>query len=288
MTLKGLNWRKGLFRLWLLLSVLWVVAIGTFGLYPAMSRYIERVKASHELQSLRASINYKFLEEPGEKPNGDSFGKSQPSGRPALKGLTDDQMQALKKVLSRVSPDFAGLPEAEQTKVISYFNAHYFTPRPRGKSYKVQESHTGVTVVFDWYQAEPPPSETSLFDEVFRLSLGQQEIIWDKSSMPRKHGEDLSSMTDEELAKKAGIPLDEFQPIWAVPSRHEKLSDSESALLSKLHRMGELKKSMESRKNGKQELLFFFGITLSPPIAVLILGIGFMWVFSGFAPKQSG
>jgi hypothetical protein len=52
--------------------------------------------------------------------------------------------------------------------------------------------------------------------------------------------------------------------------------------------MGELKKSMESRKNGKQELLFFFGITLSPPIAVLILGIGFMWVFSGFAPKQSG
>jgi hypothetical protein len=63
MSLRGLNWRKGLFRLWIFLSLLWIVGVGAFDLYPATSRYIEGVKSTHELQFFRASVSYTFLEE---------------------------------------------------------------------------------------------------------------------------------------------------------------------------------------------------------------------------------
>ena len=237
MTLRDRNWRKGLFRLWLFLSVLWIVAVGFLCLYPATSRYIESLKAAHELQSLRTSISYAFLEvnetdRSAAKSEGDIF----------------DEL------------------EAESRR-------------------KVQESHTGVTVAFEWYENRSPTAAD--LDEVFRAALGQREIISTKPSLSQRHGKDLSSTTDKELKRKAGSPQD-FQPLWRVPFRHEKLSDNESALLSKLQRIGVLEKNLEFLKNSKQDFLFSIGMCVLPPIAVLILGIGLMWVFLGFAPRRKG
>jgi hypothetical protein len=39
MTLKHLNWRKGLFRLWLVASFIWIVAFGVFRVYPTVTNY---------------------------------------------------------------------------------------------------------------------------------------------------------------------------------------------------------------------------------------------------------
>lgn len=58
MILRDLNWRKGLFRLWLFLSAIWIVTISILGLFPATSRYIQNVKAARELKSLPTSINF--------------------------------------------------------------------------------------------------------------------------------------------------------------------------------------------------------------------------------------
>jgi len=96
MPLKGLNWRKGLFRLWLFSSALWIVTMGIFCLYPATSRYIEGVKAAHGLETLRASISYKFLEEPHNKSHSDTSGQTPPlpskvSPREALPGTRTDK-----------------------------------------------------------------------------------------------------------------------------------------------------------------------------------------------------
>jgi DMSO reductase anchor subunit len=38
---------------------------------------------------------------------------------------------------------------------------------------------------------------------------------------------------------------------------------------------------------GCHELLPCSGMTLLPPVIALLLGMGFVWVFSGYAPKQN-
>jgi len=56
MTLRGLNWRRGLFRLWLIASLLWVAAISVLWLGPATYRYIESVRAKREISFLKAKL----------------------------------------------------------------------------------------------------------------------------------------------------------------------------------------------------------------------------------------
>ena len=41
-----------------------------------------------------------------------------------------------------------------------------------------------------------------------------------------------------------------------------------------------------SKNFSKHDLLFDLGITFLPPVIALVFGIGFMWAFSGFVPKQ--
>jgi hypothetical protein len=49
MSLRDLNWRKGFFRLWLLASLIWIVAFGIVGVYPATMDYIESTKAERQV-----------------------------------------------------------------------------------------------------------------------------------------------------------------------------------------------------------------------------------------------
>jgi hypothetical protein len=45
-----LNWRKGLFRLWILASSTWIVIFGILNLKPAIGHLIQSVEAERELQ----------------------------------------------------------------------------------------------------------------------------------------------------------------------------------------------------------------------------------------------
>jgi hypothetical protein len=233
MFFRDLNWRKGFFRLWLFFSALWIVAMGVLGLYPATSRYIEMVKGTHELQFLRASISYAFLEV-----------KETDSDAAKLKGNIFDEV--FKKSLK-----------------------------------KVQEAQTGVTVTFQWWEKQPP-TEADL-DEVFLSALYRPNT--------KEKTEGVTKLSDSELislAQEKGILEDDWTPRFSIHDRSDqKLFDNEVALASRLQRLRGLKQLSESRQNSKQDFLSSLGMTVLPPVAVLILGICLMWVFSGFAPKQS-
>jgi len=101
------------------------------------------------------------------------------------------------------------------------------------------------------------------------------------------------SATVKILSPPKGYIIDPFDPTeegvscTILSRRDQKLSENEIALASKLQRIRELKEILESRKNSKQDVLFSLGMTLFPPVAVLILGMGLMWVFSGFVPKPN-
>lgn len=46
---------RGLFRLWVLVSMTWILVFVTVRLYPATSKYIQAVKATHQLQRLKST-----------------------------------------------------------------------------------------------------------------------------------------------------------------------------------------------------------------------------------------
>ena len=150
MSLRDLNWRKGFSRLWLFFSVLWIVTIGIVALYPSTSRYIENVNTSRELQTLRASISYKFLEEPDNNSHSDASGQTAPlpskvSPSEALPGMGTGNKES----------------QSDEWKVVSVAPI---------KRYKAEELQTGVTVTFEWYETQPPTERD--FDDVFCVALG--------------------------------------------------------------------------------------------------------------------
>jgi hypothetical protein len=271
MSLRDLNWRKGLFRLWLFLSAIWIAMTGILGLYPATSRYIETVKAAHELKSLRATVSYTFLESQDNKSQAatgivDPWKKSQPEAAVMPKTLTDDQMAALlqqsPKPAQKVPSD--GLTDDQVSAVLkgeAKLPAGYSLDE---KHYNVRESQTGVTVTFVWYNAQPP-GQTDL-DEVFTSFLGQQYIRWDPDPNPTPN---------------------DWRPRWSTPRRKVKLSENESCLVSKLQRIRELEKILDSLKSTRQDFLVALSTVFLPPLALLVFGTGLLWALSGFAPKQN-
>jgi len=276
MTLRDRNWRKGLFRLWLFLSVLWIVAVGVLGLYPATSRHIESVKAAHELQSLRASINYTFLDKnPGSKIDLESERKT---------GKSDERIA---KELGAVRGYDVADAVAKGRSYADILNELSKISLP-GVRYEVEESQTGVTIIFVWYEAQPPNQKD--LDDVFGVALTLPSHTTDLDdlvaelrtkikpppSMPP--GFVLETPTDRPKAVKAAI----------MSGRKQKLSESEAILDSKLNRIIDLQAISDSRKTRKQDFLFSLETTFLPPIAVLILGLCLRWVLSGFAPRQKG
>jgi len=255
---------------------------------------IGTVKAVSELESLRTSIVYKFP----------SFDLE--AARRA--GLTDEKIAVELGEALHFDTEGALKEGATLTQIIEYVSAVVAKPstpsidpskvlwddEPNGKSernmfdklnshspvaelssvrrYTVKESQTGITINFKWYETEPP-TEGDL-DEVFIVALGVSYAKSTRMILP---------------ALPKSFVLDNTTNVRCVilTKRKEKLSENESTLVSKLQRIGELKEILESQKNSKQDFLFLFGMTLFPPVALLILGMGFMWVFSGFVPKQS-
>jgi hypothetical protein len=222
MSLRDLNWREGFFRLWLFLSAIWIAVTGIFGLYPATSRYIENVKAAHELKSLRAAVSYTYIEE--QNPFDDI------------------------------------IPDPPNVKLPAGYKLDK-------KRYKAKELQTGVTVTFLWYDAQPP-GQTDL-DNVFWCALSGIFDPFDPLHTGLKP-------TPDDLRPRFSTP---FKP-------KQELSQNESTLVQGLNRIEELRKLLESDENSKQDFLSNLGMTLLPPISLLIGGVGLFWAISGFASEQ--
>jgi len=263
MTLRDVNWRKGCFRLWLFLSVLWIVTVGTLFLYPATSKYLEAVKATNELQSLRANICYKL----GSDFYTDEEMTAWLAHHPDPNDIVIDSAQPKSKVKLDVPDPWK--TEAQPAK------GDVFDEVSKESLMKVQETQTGVTVAFLWFETQPPV-QTDL-DEVFGVALGLPPsksppviippsppgFIWDPWTVVPE------GVSGEILSKRA-----------------QKLSGDESILASKLQRLRELKKVLESRPNWEKNFLLFLGMAFLPPFALLIFGVGLLWSLSGFAPER--
>ena len=269
MSLRDLNWRKGLSRLWIFLSVIWVAIMVSVFLYPARMEYIEsekraverthanrlyETKVADELKTLRTLVNYELAEEHITKPEVSAGGQPIPP-------------------------------------------SHY-------KVYKAKESQTGVTVSFVWYLPTPP--DLTDLDNVFEHALGSDGL----PATPRKWKEVLQKPADIIGLPPVGVVFDPFKGSeieieqgakGAILSsnRGPKLSEDESILASRLSRLWELHIAIsmaELHINSQveatpglsaRELSVWLAVVVLIPVAVLMLGIVFMWVFSGFVPKQN-
>ena len=162
MSLRDLNWHKGFFRLWVLASSIWIIVLGTVGIYPSATRYFESLKAVREIQHSK------------DKP-------VVPSQEDKIDAFLDSPIDA--KIDAFLDSPLENRNQAES----------------------------------DYEYVGP-----------------------------------LEQTTAEEFPKKY-----------------------------------ELNKTASSKKSRKHDLLFYSGMTFLPPALVLLLGMGFMWAFSGFTPNKT-
>ncbi|HYA42844.1 MAG TPA: hypothetical protein VEF34_16180 [Syntrophobacteraceae bacterium] len=272
MSLRDFNWRKGLLRLWIFLSVLWVAIIATVFLYPARREYIEyqkrTVERAHadrlyeakvanelkELKTLRALVNYALTEEHITKPEVNAGGQPVPP-------------------------------------------SHY-------KVYKAKESQTGVTVSFVWYLPTPP--DLTDLDNVFKHGLGSGGL----PATPREWKEQLQKPAEIIGLPPVGVMFDPFtgsqieqgaKGTILSSSRGPKLSDNESTLASRLSKLAELQLSVLIAENlllraektleatpglSAREFSVWLVVVILIPVAILVLGFCLRWVLFGFSKQQ--
>jgi hypothetical protein len=119
MSLRDLNWRKGFFRLWLLASVIWVIVIGMFVVYPSATRYIESLKSVQEIDHSKDEAKIDIAKIPKEP-----------------KELTDDQV--------------ASLTVSQNPEIVD------LGPLPGFSIYTIRDPQSGKTITFQWILPTPP------------------------------------------------------------------------------------------------------------------------------------
>ncbi|MGA3118758.1 MAG: hypothetical protein ABSF90_30600 [Syntrophobacteraceae bacterium] len=223
MSLRDLNWRKGFFRLWLLASVIWVIVIGMFVVYPSATRYIESLKSVQEIDHSKDEAKIDIAKIPKEP-----------------KELTDDQV--------------ASLTVSQNPEIVD------LGPLPGFSIYTIRDPQSGKTITFQWILPTPPTHVDMQKD--FTIDFIPQKL----NLIP------VDKITGNKLT------ADEF-----LDKKKEK-DQIEYVTTEKWYEVNRIAKSKESRK---KDLLVCSGMTFLPPVIALVLGIGVMWVFSGFVPKQN-
>jgi len=272
MSLRDLNWRKGFFRLWLLASSIWVIVFGMVVVYPSAIRYIESLNAvqefDHSKDKAKIEIDPAKLQWTGQtKAEADASGQVVPTEAEIMPGKGVPIILPNGEIVPDSGAEITPPKEQQQPDISGYTIEEIYKAAGKGVPESVKHI-SGYTV-----------GELTKIAEAELRNRGK-----DKNAEP-----DLSQYTNEELLKMSGfIPVDKItgNKLTAdefMDKKKEK-DQIEYVTTEKWYEVNRIAKSKESRK---KDLLVCSGMTFLPPVIALVLGIGVMWVFSGFVPKQN-
>ncbi|HYA43196.1 MAG TPA: hypothetical protein VEF34_17975 [Syntrophobacteraceae bacterium] len=124
--------------------------------------------------------------------------------------------------------------------------------------YSIHDPQSGKKFLFYWILSIPPTIED--MREIFAV-----DAIPEKLNFIAVNKATGFKLTSDEIS-------------------YERRGMIEYVRSGKWYEQNVLAKSKESRK---RDFLLFSGMAFLPPIVTMVLGIGVMWAFSGFVPKQS-
>jgi hypothetical protein len=309
MSLGDLNSREGFFRSWVLVSIIWVIVLGTVCVYPTVVSYIESRKAAQELKRHRdeaildlanTPIYPKELS-PKEVATFEAIKKIMPFNLKAARraGKTDKQIaEYLTREFERDTQDL-NEPGATPTKIVKYFASHkpqdfekhHLQHRGWSKkqSAKIVENlmkdqidHSGVQIPEGvsscadtkavYFIRDPQSGKKILFRWILSTppTCADMREIFGVDVMPEmQHYRAFCKTTGKYTTENPFIVKEEDQIEFVQSGKWEEV-----------HRVA------ASEASRGWDVLFYLGTTFLPPAIALALGMGVMWVFRGFVPNK--